>query len=152
MGILGWIVFGLIVGAIAGWVAGKLVPGDEGYGVLGTIIAGSIGALVGGWLFGALGINIGAGFVENALESLLGTAGGPLPSLVRSGIAQAVVVGERVYLVDCGEGVAQQYRRANFAPFEGRRTLRGRCWLHPEARGASARRSQRRPPRRAAAP
>ena len=43
---------------------------------------------------------------------LLGTAGGPLPSPVRSGIAQAVVVGDRVYLVDCGSGVTRQLRRA----------------------------------------
>jgi ribonuclease BN (tRNA processing enzyme) len=56
---------------------------------------------------------------------LLGTAGGPVWYGHREGIGSAVVVGENVYLVDCGEGVAQQYRRANFAPFEGRRTLRG---------------------------
>jgi len=43
---------------------------------------------------------------------LLGTAGGPLPSPVRSGISQAIVVGERVYLVDCGSGVTRQLRRA----------------------------------------
>lgn len=43
---------------------------------------------------------------------LLGTAGGPLPSPTRSGIAQAVVVGDRVYLVDCGSGVTRQLRRA----------------------------------------
>jgi uncharacterized membrane protein YeaQ/YmgE (transglycosylase-associated protein family) len=62
MSIIAW----LVVGAIAGWIAGKIVPGDEGYGVLGTIIAGIVGALVGGFLFGAItgedwttGINIG---------------------------------------------------------------------------------------------
>ena len=62
MSIIAWIV----VGAIAGWVASKVVPGDEGYGVLGGLIAGIVGALVGGFLFGALtgedwttGINIG---------------------------------------------------------------------------------------------
>lgn len=43
---------------------------------------------------------------------LLGTAGGPLPSPVRSGISQAVVVGGRAYLVDCGSGVTRQLRRA----------------------------------------
>ena len=43
---------------------------------------------------------------------LLGTAGGPLPSPVRSGIAQAVVAGGRTYLVDCGSGVTRQLRRA----------------------------------------
>ncbi|MEN3314925.1 MAG: hypothetical protein V7605_1159 [Acidimicrobiaceae bacterium] len=43
---------------------------------------------------------------------LLGTAGGPLPSPVRSGIAHAVVVGDRVHLIDCGSGVTRQLRRA----------------------------------------
>lgn len=43
---------------------------------------------------------------------LLGTAGGPLPSPTRSGIASAIVVGDRVYLVDCGSGVTRQLRRA----------------------------------------
>jgi uncharacterized membrane protein YeaQ/YmgE (transglycosylase-associated protein family) len=50
MSLIAW----LVVGAIAGWVAGKLVPGDEGYGVIGTIIAGVVGAMVGGWLFALL--------------------------------------------------------------------------------------------------
>jgi ribonuclease BN (tRNA processing enzyme) len=56
---------------------------------------------------------------------LLGTAGGPVWYGHREGIGSAVVVDGHVYLVDCGEGVGQQYRRAGFAPFEGRRTLRG---------------------------
>jgi ribonuclease BN (tRNA processing enzyme) len=43
---------------------------------------------------------------------LLGTAGGPLPSTVRSGISQAVVVGGQTHLVDCGSGVTRQLRRA----------------------------------------
>ncbi|MGI9032130.1 MAG: MBL fold metallo-hydrolase [Acidimicrobiales bacterium] len=43
---------------------------------------------------------------------LLGTAGGPLPSPTRSGIAHALVVGGRVHVVDCGSGVARQLRRA----------------------------------------
>ncbi len=43
---------------------------------------------------------------------LLGTAGGPLPSPPRSGIAQAVVVGGRTYLVDCGTGVTRRLRQA----------------------------------------
>jgi uncharacterized membrane protein YeaQ/YmgE (transglycosylase-associated protein family) len=48
----------LIVGAIAGWVAGMIVPGDEGYGWVGAIVAGIIGALVGGWLVGIVtGVN-----------------------------------------------------------------------------------------------
>ena len=50
MSIIAWIV----VGAIAGWVASRVVPGDEGYGVLGGLVAGIVGAVVGGWLFGLL--------------------------------------------------------------------------------------------------
>jgi ribonuclease BN (tRNA processing enzyme) len=39
---------------------------------------------------------------------LLGTAGGPTPKADRSAPAQAIVVGDRIYLVDCGDGVARQ--------------------------------------------
>ena len=49
MGILSWI----IVGIIAGWLAGVVMKGS-GYGVLGDIILGIVGALVGGFLAGAL--------------------------------------------------------------------------------------------------
>jgi uncharacterized membrane protein YeaQ/YmgE (transglycosylase-associated protein family) len=50
MSIIAW----LLVGAIAGWIAGMVVPGDEGYGWIGAVIAGIIGAIVGGFLLGAL--------------------------------------------------------------------------------------------------
>ena len=50
MSIIAW----LLVGAIAGWVAGMVVPGDEGYGWIGAVIAGIVGALVGGFLLGAI--------------------------------------------------------------------------------------------------
>ncbi len=49
MGILAWIVVGLI----AGWLAGQVMKGG-GYGVIGDIIVGVIGAIVGGFLAGAL--------------------------------------------------------------------------------------------------
>jgi len=61
MSIIAWIV----VGAIAGYIASRVVPGDENYGVLGGLIAGIVGAVVGGFIFGAVtntdwttGINI----------------------------------------------------------------------------------------------
>jgi uncharacterized membrane protein YeaQ/YmgE (transglycosylase-associated protein family) len=50
MGIVAWIV----LGAIAGYLAGLLVKGDEGMGVIGHIVLGIVGALVGGFLAGAL--------------------------------------------------------------------------------------------------
>lgn len=49
MGILSWIVVGLI----AGWLAGLVVRGG-GYGLLGNIVVGIVGALIGGFLAGAL--------------------------------------------------------------------------------------------------
>ncbi|MGC9335842.1 MAG: GlsB/YeaQ/YmgE family stress response membrane protein [Anaerolineae bacterium] len=49
MGLLTW----LVVGAIAGWLAGKVMKGS-GFGLIGNVIIGIVGALVGGWLAGAL--------------------------------------------------------------------------------------------------
>ena len=50
MGLISW----LVVGAIAGYLAGLLVKGDEGMGVIGKIVLGIVGGLVGGFLFGLL--------------------------------------------------------------------------------------------------
>jgi len=50
MGILSW----LIVGAIAGYIAGFLVKGDESLGVIGHIVLGIVGALIGGFVAGLL--------------------------------------------------------------------------------------------------
>jgi len=49
MNILIWI----IVGLVAGWIAGQLMKGS-GYGILGDLVLGLVGAIVGGWLFGAI--------------------------------------------------------------------------------------------------
>lgn len=46
---------------------------------------------------------------------LLGTAGGPTPKAKSAAPAQAIVVGDRIYLVDCGDGVARQLTLANLA-------------------------------------
>lgn len=61
----------LIVGALAGWLAGVIVRGF-GFGVLGNIIVGIIGAFLGGWLFRALGVSLGAGLVGVFLTALIG--------------------------------------------------------------------------------
>jgi uncharacterized membrane protein YeaQ/YmgE (transglycosylase-associated protein family) len=48
------IVAWILLGAIAGYLAGFLVKGDEGLGVIGHIVLGIVGALVGGWPAAAL--------------------------------------------------------------------------------------------------
>jgi uncharacterized membrane protein YeaQ/YmgE (transglycosylase-associated protein family) len=87
MGIISW----LVVGAIAGYLAGFLVKGDESMGVIGHIVLGIVGGLVGGFLAGLLipgtgdyttGINIttivvaviGAVIVVVGWNALRGTA------------------------------------------------------------------------------
>ena len=52
MGILAWIIMGLIVGALAKWI----MPGDDPGGILITIVIGIVGAVIGGFLSSALGI------------------------------------------------------------------------------------------------
>ena len=49
----------IIVGLIAGWLAGKIVMGG-GFGLIGDIAIGIVGALVGSWLLPQLGIHLGA--------------------------------------------------------------------------------------------
>ena len=51
---MGWFYF-LIIGGIAGWLAGKITRGT-GFGLFGDIIVGVIGALIGGFLFGLAGL------------------------------------------------------------------------------------------------
>ena len=67
MGILAWI----IVGLIAGWAAGKVMEGS-GYGVLMDIVLGILGGLFGGWLFGALGIWPGGGMIGSIIVAFIG--------------------------------------------------------------------------------
>ena len=48
----------LIIGAVAGWLAGKVMKGKKGYGLLGNIVVGCIGSLIGGFLLKLLGISL----------------------------------------------------------------------------------------------
>jgi len=61
----------LIIGAVAGWLAGLLMKG-RGFGILGDIIVGIIGAVLGGWLFGALGISAGGGLAGSLIVAFIG--------------------------------------------------------------------------------
>jgi uncharacterized membrane protein YeaQ/YmgE (transglycosylase-associated protein family) len=61
----------LVVGAIAGWLAGLIVKGG-GFGLLGNIVIGIIGAVVAGWLLPQLGINLGSGIVRAIINAMIG--------------------------------------------------------------------------------
>jgi uncharacterized membrane protein YeaQ/YmgE (transglycosylase-associated protein family) len=61
----------LIVGAIAGWLAGQIVRG-AGFGLLWNIVIGLVGALIGSWLFPRLGIAIGGGIIAAIIYATLG--------------------------------------------------------------------------------
>ena len=65
------IIIWLIVGGLAGWLAGMVVKGG-GFGLIGDIIVGIIGGLIAGWLLPRLGINIGSGFVAAVIDAFLG--------------------------------------------------------------------------------
>jgi uncharacterized membrane protein YeaQ/YmgE (transglycosylase-associated protein family) len=61
----------IVVGLVAGWLAGKLVRGT-GYGLIGDIIIGIIGAFIASWLFPKLGIALGTGWIRLILNSTIG--------------------------------------------------------------------------------
>lgn len=66
-GILAW----LLIGAIAGWLAGVVMRGG-GFGLLTDIAIGIVGAFVGGWLSGVLGISLGGGLIASIVTATLG--------------------------------------------------------------------------------
>ena len=61
----------LIVGAIAGWLAGLIVRGF-GFGLIGNIVVGIIGAFIAGWLMPRLGIHIGRGMIGAIINATIG--------------------------------------------------------------------------------
>jgi uncharacterized membrane protein YeaQ/YmgE (transglycosylase-associated protein family) len=65
------IIWFVLVGLIAGWLAGQLMKGG-GFGVIGDIVVGIIGALIGGLLFSSLGISAGGGLLGAIVVATIG--------------------------------------------------------------------------------
>ena len=61
----------LVVGAIAGWLAGLIVKGG-GFGLIGNIVIGIIGALLSSWLLPQLGVHLGSGWVRDIINATIG--------------------------------------------------------------------------------
>ena len=70
MGVESLLVF-IIIGAIAGWLAGLIVKG-YGFGLLGNIVVGIVGAFIAGFLFPAIGVSLGTGILAAILHATIG--------------------------------------------------------------------------------
>ncbi|WP_439893829.1 GlsB/YeaQ/YmgE family stress response membrane protein (plasmid) [Ralstonia sp. 25C] len=66
-GLIAW----LIIGAVAGWLAGILVKGG-GFGIFVDIVVGIVGAFIGGWLAGVLHISLGSGWIGSIITAVIG--------------------------------------------------------------------------------
>ena len=61
----------IVIGAIAGWLAGQLMKG-RGFGLIGDIIVGILGAFLGAYLFRISGISMGGGLVGSLIVAFVG--------------------------------------------------------------------------------
>ena len=67
MGFIAW----LVVGLIAGWLAGKVMRGG-GYGLVVDVVLGLLGGVVGGWIFRTLGVWPGGGMIGSIIVAFVG--------------------------------------------------------------------------------
>lgn len=61
----------LLIGAVAGWLAGQIVRG-MGFGLIGNIVVGIVGAFIAAWLLPRIGIAIGGGIVASIINATIG--------------------------------------------------------------------------------
>jgi uncharacterized membrane protein YeaQ/YmgE (transglycosylase-associated protein family) len=67
---VGYVVWFLVIGVIAGWLAGMIMKG-RGFGLVGNMIVGVLGAVIGGWVFGAIGL-VAYGTLGSLIMALIG--------------------------------------------------------------------------------
>ena len=67
---MGFLYF-IIIGAIAGWLAGKIMQGG-GFGLLMNIVLGVVGGVIGGWVFGLFGLSSDGGLIGSLVTALVG--------------------------------------------------------------------------------
>ncbi len=65
------IILFIVIGIIAGWLAGKIMKG-KGFGLIGDLIVGVAGSFLGSWLFGLMKISAGGGFLGDLVTALVG--------------------------------------------------------------------------------
>ena len=62
-------IYFIIIGAIAGWLAGKIMKGG-GFGLLMNMVLGIIGGVVGGWVFGLFGLSTDGGLIGSLITAV----------------------------------------------------------------------------------
>src|SRR5262249_26771563 len=65
------IIIWLVIGAVAGWLAGQIMKG-YGFGLIGNIIVGIIGAVLAGWLLPMIGLVIGGNILADIINATIG--------------------------------------------------------------------------------
>ena len=65
------IIIFLLIGAVAGWLAGLVVRG-YGFGLIGNIVVGIVGAVIAGWLFPRLGVGLPIGTIGQIISAAIG--------------------------------------------------------------------------------
>ena len=127
MNLIAWI----ILGAIAGYLAGFLVRGDEGLGVIGHIVLGIVGAVIGGFLASAL-FNV-KNPIQGALDLstiVISVIGAILVVVVVSLVTGSRRVGQRPRLIEpTGGGRTSAVRPGKRSPVEDRQPHRGAAGL-----------------------
>jgi uncharacterized membrane protein YeaQ/YmgE (transglycosylase-associated protein family) len=61
----------LVIGAIAGWLAGQIVKG-YGFGLVGNIVVGIVGAFIAGWLLPTIGFVLVGGYLAAIVNAVIG--------------------------------------------------------------------------------
>ena len=61
----------VVVGIVAGWLAGKVVRGN-GFGLVGDAASGIVGALIGDWLLHRFGVHFGSGIIGLVINATIG--------------------------------------------------------------------------------
>jgi len=65
------VIIWLVIGAIAGWLAGLIVKG-YGFGLIGNIVVGVVGAFIAGWLLPQIGFTLVGGIVAEIVNAVVG--------------------------------------------------------------------------------
>jgi uncharacterized membrane protein YeaQ/YmgE (transglycosylase-associated protein family) len=61
----------LLVGLVAGWLAGQIVQGT-GFGIIGDLLIGIIGAFIGSWVLPRVGLHLGSGIISAIINATIG--------------------------------------------------------------------------------